>query len=237
VYCPYKYGEITKIEREEWRSTICFKDVDGDGAFDRIYTAHARVVSTVGLGPDRLFKMTNGIESFSPDPKEITPTRYVKRLAEPDAGKEALVELRYDGIKGDKLAFTILSREADAATPIYERQVEAARPGATPVELVAEHPILASPGFRQAMGHDRPPLPPGTKDRRQPPRPIPTMTISLTKADAKTASGTIVAGYPDWVWHRPASCQPPPHSCERARWRDGRTIVSMGPRRQDPSKP
>jgi len=113
VYCPYKYGEITKIEREEWRSTICFKDVDGDGAFDRIYIAHLRVVSTVRLGPGGPFKMTNGIESFSPDPKEITPTRYAKRLAEPDAGKEAVVELRYDGIKDDKLAFTILAREAE----------------------------------------------------------------------------------------------------------------------------
>lgn len=246
VYCSRKYGEITKIGREEWRSTICFKDVEGDGEFDRIYIAHARVSSYFGLDPDRPFKMTNGIESISPDPKEITPTRYAKRLAEPDAGKEAVVELRYDGVKDDKLEFTILSREADAATPIYERQIEAARPGGMPVELVIEHPILSSPGFRQAMGHDRPPLPPGTKDRREPPRPIPTMTISLTKADAKTASGTIVAGYPDWVWHRPATCKGevsptregafPPRSCERARWRDGRTIVDMGPRRPDGAK-
>lgn len=239
VFCSKKFGEIATIARQEVRPTLCFIDRDADGAFDQAVEGYARVFGGPPGFSSALFDIPRGLEFLATDGEDIAPIHYAKRLHKPDAGKEAVVELRYDGPKGDKLKLTVLSRIAGETASTYEKQIEVARPAGTPTEVVLEHPILGSPGFRRMLGHDRPPAPADAKPRT--PRPIPTMTISIAKADAKAITGTIAAPYPEWVWDR-NPCEmidvvksaPPPgppaavpqRQCDTATWRDGTTISS-----------
>jgi hypothetical protein len=247
LYCPDKYGDFAKsAARIEGYPTVCLVDTDQDQTFDSF-------VNGVSFSP-----MGMGYLTIRNEAEKMTPVRYVTRTYYPDAGKEALIELRYEGVKGDVVKLTVIARSADSPAPVYEKQIEVAR--TEMAGIVIEHPFLGSPGFRRSMGHDRPPPPPvpeGAKPRPapQPPRPIPTMTITLAKADAKSISGTIVSTYPDWVWQR-TQCRPgrmplgkgekrveppPPEpeltTCETATWRDGDTLVTTSPALLTPGAP
>ena len=242
-HCPEKFGDFSKASsRIEGYPTICLVDTDQDQAFDSAVRAY-------GFGPLGLSHLI-----FRDNAEKIPPVRYAQRIHRPDAGKEAIIELRYDGLKGDMVKLTALARSADSPTPVYERQIEL--PRAATSTVVIEHPILGSPGFRRALGYDKPavvPVPAGSKppSTPEPPRPIPTMTIAVSKADAKSISGTVVSTYTDWVWHREpclpvhmplgkgekareaaptAAIEAPKFvTCEGATWRDGTSLISTGP--------
>ncbi|NOT40470.1 MAG: hypothetical protein HOP13_08260 [Alphaproteobacteria bacterium] len=246
-YCPEKFGDFAKASsRIEGYPTICLVDTDQDQTFDSAVRAYS--FSTFAMG----------YMTFRDQAEKITPVAYAVRTHHPDAGKEAIVELRFDGLKGDVIRLTVLARSADSSTAVYAKQIEVPRAAATAFAI--EHPFLGSPGFRRALGHDRPapsPLSEGAKPPpvSAPPRPIPTMTIAITKVDAKSVSGSVVSAFPDWVWHR-TTCQPirlplgkgekatetalpaaappaQPTICEGATWRDGTTLISTSPASAD----
>jgi hypothetical protein len=196
AYCPDKVGssifESSSVGKV--RRTKCFIDSDNDQRFDEWITGYADVRnSIVDDTPD-------GVTRVFPVASSMTPIAYTTRPVMPDQGKEGVIELRYDGIKGGRGLITVIARFADSDAAVFSQQASFDLPKGSPVAVGIAHPVFNSDSFRQG--------PSDAIGKSAEPAVIPTMSLTVTAADAKSIAGSIVSPFPDWLWFNIACMGP-----------------------------
>jgi hypothetical protein len=198
----------TRAIGRDHRSLVCFSDADGDGSVEQW----------------RKVSQMSGLPYLS-EAKTIDPIRVHKAVAEPKAGEEAILEVRYMGLSDGKAKFHTSLRVANQDAILKQSDTLVSLNAAGATLAMIENPF-APPSLTAlaAILSARPATAGASPFANQMTAPI--LVLDVAKADDHTATITVRQQFPNWRYWR----------VKDANGKDGERSMLCGPATESSSQ-